>query len=153
MLPGFFAGGTRRLFAEAGPVLAVAALAILAQLAFDVRLPAAAELPFQIVLVALAAVMLIQRRRPARFFALVVLAFVLTGLWRPGFNQIQTMRSFSAFISGQRPPTAATGCSGRASQHDARWGRAWLATTLLPGAASPEIRHLFYFGGTDLGEH
>ena len=38
--------------------------------------------------------MLLQRHRPARFFALVVLAFVLTGLWQPGFNRIETARSF-----------------------------------------------------------
>lgn len=38
--------------------------------------------------------MLVQRQRPARFFALVVLAFVLTALWQPGFNRIETARSF-----------------------------------------------------------
>ena len=54
----------------------------------------AAELPFQIALVALAAVMLLQRQRPARFFALVVLGFVLTALWQPGFNRVETARSF-----------------------------------------------------------
>ena len=33
---------------EAGPVLAIAAAAVIAKIAFDVRLPAAAELPFQV---------------------------------------------------------------------------------------------------------
>jgi hypothetical protein len=93
-LPGMFAGGPRRMLSEAGPVLAVAVLAIAAQFAFDVRLPAAAELPFQVVLVAFAAVMLLQRHRPARFLALAALGFVVTGLWRPGFNQVETVRSF-----------------------------------------------------------
>jgi hypothetical protein len=94
VLPGMFAGGARALLAEAGPVLALAALALLARYVFDIRLPEAAELPFQIVLVALAGVMLIQRRRPARFAAWVVLAFMLTALWRPGFAPIETLRSF-----------------------------------------------------------
>ena len=38
--------------------------------------------------------MLLQRRRPQRFLALVVLGFVLTGLWQPGFNRIAAVRSF-----------------------------------------------------------
>jgi predicted O-methyltransferase YrrM len=94
VLPGMFAGGLRRMLTEAGPVLALAALAIAAQVALHIRLPAAAELPFQVVLVALVAVMLLQRQRLARFFALVLLAFVITGLWQPGFNRIEARRSF-----------------------------------------------------------
>ena len=94
VLPGMFAGGVRRFLADAGPILAVAAVAVAAQLAFDVRLPAAAELPFQVALVALAAVMLLQRHRPPRFFALVVLAFVVTALWQPGFRRVESARSF-----------------------------------------------------------
>jgi len=94
VLPGLFAGGMRRTLAEAGPVLALAALALLIGFTVDIRLPAAAELPVQIALVALAAVMLLQRQRSARFFALVVLAFVVTELWQPGFNRIETARSF-----------------------------------------------------------
>jgi predicted O-methyltransferase YrrM len=94
VLPGMFAGGLRPILAGAAPILAIAVLAVLVQAAFDIRLPAAAELPFQVVLVALVAVMLLQRQRPARFFALVLLAFVVTGLWQPGFNRIETRRSF-----------------------------------------------------------
>jgi hypothetical protein len=94
VLPGMFAGGPRRILTEAGPILAVVALVVAAQFAFGIRLPAAAELPFQVVLVALAALILLQRHRPARFFALVALAFVVTGLWRPGFNGVETLRSF-----------------------------------------------------------
>lgn len=94
VLPGVFAGGWRHLRTEAGPILALVAFAILAPLMFDVRLPAAAELPFQVALVALVAMMLLQRRRPARFFALVVLAFAVTALWQPGFSRIEAVRSF-----------------------------------------------------------
>jgi hypothetical protein len=94
VLPGVFAGGPGRIVAEAAPVLILALLAIVARFAFGIRLPSAAELPFQIVLVALVAVMLLQRGRPARFIALVVLGFVLTGLWLPGFNRVAVVRSF-----------------------------------------------------------
>jgi hypothetical protein len=69
-------------------------LAALVPLVFDIHLSAAAELPLQVVLVALVAVMLVQRRRPARFFALVVLAFVVTALWQPGFSRVEAARSF-----------------------------------------------------------
>jgi hypothetical protein len=93
VLPAAFVGGLRHAFREAGPILVVAALAAAAPLAFDIRLPAA-ELPFQVICVALAALTLLQRHRPARVFALVVLAFVLTDRWQPGFNRIETARSF-----------------------------------------------------------
>ena len=52
------------------------------------------ELVFEAALVALAGLMLHQRRRPARFFSLVVLAFVVTELCRPGLARIETGRSF-----------------------------------------------------------
>jgi hypothetical protein len=94
VLPGTFAGGIRQFLREAGPVLGAAALAVAAACAFDLKLPAAVELPFQVVLVALAAAMLLQRHRPARYFALVVLGFVVTGLWQPGLAPIETVRSF-----------------------------------------------------------
>jgi hypothetical protein len=59
-----------------------------------VRAPATSELIFEAALVALAGLMLHQRRRPARFFSLVVLAFVVTELCRPGLARIETARSF-----------------------------------------------------------
>lgn len=94
VLPGMFAGGPRRMLSDAAPILALAALAVVAQAAFGIRLSAAAELPFQVVLVALVGVMLLQRQRPARFVALVMLAFIVTGLWQPGFNRVESRRSF-----------------------------------------------------------
>ena len=69
VLPGMWSGGVRGLLKEAGLILLIAALAVAIQIEFDLRLPATAELPFQIALVALAAIMLLQRARPARFFA------------------------------------------------------------------------------------
>ena len=38
--------------------------------------------------------MLFLRQRPMPFFGLVVLSFVITGLWRPGIAPIETARSF-----------------------------------------------------------
>src|SRR5262245_15740288 len=142
VLPGMFAGGPLRWLREAGPVLAVAALVILLQLAFDIRLPAAAELPFQVALVALAAVMLVQRRRPARFLALAALAFVVTGLWQPGFERIETRRSF--FGVHQVSETA-----------DGRYRLLYHGTTLHGAerigdggaAVPPEPLTYYYFGG------
>jgi hypothetical protein len=94
VLPGFFAGGARGFLKDAAAVLSIAAITVLVQAMFDIRLPAAAELPFQILLVALVAVMLVQRRRPARFCALAVLAFALTAAWQPGFKRIAAARGF-----------------------------------------------------------
>jgi hypothetical protein len=91
--PGVFAT-LRALIREAGVPLAVAALAVLLRLGTDLRLPLATEMPFQLALVAIAALMLLQRRRPVRVFALAVLAFVVTGMWRPGIGRVETARSF-----------------------------------------------------------
>jgi hypothetical protein len=94
VLPGMFVGDRKTFQCEAAPVLGLAVIAVLAQSLFDIRLPGAAAYAFQIMLVGLAAIMLLQRRRPQRFLALVVLGFVLTGLWQPGFNRIAVVRSF-----------------------------------------------------------
>jgi hypothetical protein len=94
VLPGMFAGDRKTFLSEAAPVLGLAVLAVLVQSLLDIRLPGAAAYGFQIMLVGLAAIMLLQRRRPQRFLALVVLGFVLTGLWQPGFNRIAVIRSF-----------------------------------------------------------
>src|SRR5271166_4567957 len=140
VLPGTFAGGARRVLSEAGPILVVAAVVLAASFVFEVRLPAA-ELPFQVVCVALAALMLVQRHRPARVFALVVLAFVLTDRWQPGFNRIETARSF--FGVHQVVDTV-----------DGRHRLLYHGTTMhgaeriSSGAdASPEPLTYYYFGG------
>ena len=143
-LPGMFAGGPRRFLAEAGPVLGIAVLVIAVQLAFGVQLPEAAQLPFQVVLVALAAVMLFQRHCPARFFALVGLAFVVTALWQPGLNHVASMRSFF-------------GVHHVVETGDGRHRLLYHGTTLHgaeridraegDGAKSPEPLTYYYFGG------
>jgi spermidine synthase len=94
VLPGMFSEGARHFIREAAPGLIAAMIALMVWLVTDARLPRAAELPMQVVLVALAALMLFQARRPARFAGLVAFAFVLTGLWQPGLRQVEIKRSF-----------------------------------------------------------
>jgi hypothetical protein len=94
VLPGFWTAAWRGALRDMAPPMFAAAAAVAVWALFDAHLPAAAELPFQVALVALVAFMLIQRRRPARFFGLVALGFVLTALWQPGFNRIETARGF-----------------------------------------------------------
>jgi hypothetical protein len=93
-LPGASEGGVGRAIVQTGPVLMLGVLAVIARFGFGIELPATAELPFQILLVALVAVMLLQREHSARFISLVVLGFLLTGLWQPGFNRVAAVRSF-----------------------------------------------------------
>jgi hypothetical protein len=92
-LPGVFTEGWRGFLREAGPALTLAAVAAAVRLS-GLSLPDSALLPFKIGLVALAALMLIWRQRPARLFALVVLAFVATGMWQPGQARLENARSF-----------------------------------------------------------
>jgi hypothetical protein len=94
VLPGMLAADRKRILSESGPALAIAVLAIWARFWTDIRVPVWAATWFQVALVALVALMLLQRHRPQRFLALVVLGFVLTGLWQPGFNRIAAIRSF-----------------------------------------------------------
>jgi predicted O-methyltransferase YrrM len=94
LLPGFLSGGVRHLVGEAAPGLIGAAAALALWLLSGIRLPLAAERPMQVALVVLASVMLLQAKRPARFAGLVVFAFVLTGLWRPGLRPLEVTRNF-----------------------------------------------------------
>ena len=93
-LPGFFAGGVRKTATALWPwLLPSVALALIWHVT-RLPLPATLELPFQVVLALLAAAMLFQRQQLMRFFALVILSFTITGLWRPGIAPIETVRSF-----------------------------------------------------------
>jgi hypothetical protein len=93
-LPGAITSTPREFIREAGVPLALAVIVALLRLGTDLRLPLTAELPFQLVPVTIAALMLVWRRRPARLFALAVLAFTISGLWRPGVARLETARSF-----------------------------------------------------------
>jgi hypothetical protein len=92
-LPGALMGGWRGFTREAGPLLALAAL-VAAPRFWGLSLSEGALLPFQLGLVMLAALMLVYRRRPARLFGLVVLAFVVSGMWQPGLARVESARSF-----------------------------------------------------------
>ena len=94
VLPGMLAADRKRILSESGPPLAIAILAIWTRFWLDISFPAWTATWFQIALVALAALMLLQRHRLQRFLALVVLGFVLTGLWQPGFDRVAAIRSF-----------------------------------------------------------
>jgi hypothetical protein len=93
-MPGAFAGGARKVLTEALPWLGLSAVLALAWHFTRFHLPANWELPFQIVSALLVGWMLLQRHRPARFFALVILSFAVTAFWRPGTAPIETARSF-----------------------------------------------------------
>ena len=92
-MPGFFTGA-RKGAVEALPWLALSAALVLVWWFTHLKLPATFELPFQAVSAVLAAAMLLQRHRPMRFFALVLLGFTITAFWRPGLAPIETARSF-----------------------------------------------------------
>ena len=93
-MPGMFVGGAGRFMREAAAPLMAAALVVAIRLLLDVRLPSGAQSIIDIALVLLAALMLFQARRPARFFGYVVLAFSITALWRAGVTPVETARSF-----------------------------------------------------------
>ena len=93
-MPGIFAGGIRKAAAELWPWLLPSMVLALVWCVTRLQLPATLELPFQVLLALLAAAMLFLRQRPMPFFGLVVLSFVITGLWRPGIAPIETARSF-----------------------------------------------------------
>ncbi|UPJ53859.1 fused MFS/spermidine synthase [Bradyrhizobium sp. 200] len=93
-MPGIFAGGIRKAAAELWPWLLPSAVLALVWCVTRLQPPATLELPFQLLLALLAAAMLFLRQRLMPFFGLVVLSFVVTGLWRPGIAPIETARSF-----------------------------------------------------------
>jgi hypothetical protein len=92
--PGIFAGGMRKASMAVLPWLALSTVLGLIWYMTRFQPPATLELPFQVLLALMAAMMLFQRQRPMRFFGLVVLSFTVTALWRPGIAPIETARSF-----------------------------------------------------------
>jgi len=92
-LPGAFGGPVREFVWRISPALIVVPLAIALYVA-GFRIPGGLGLTLQVALVTLAALMLLQRRDPARFAALAVCAFIITGLWQPGLRLIEQTRSF-----------------------------------------------------------
>ncbi len=125
------------------PALAVAAVAVAVQLIFAIRLPAAADMPFLVALVMLAAIMLLHRRRPARFFGALVLAFVADRAVVSRATTGSRQRAASlAFIRSSTPQTAAIGCSSTAQRCTAP-----SASSMAVATAPPEPLTYYYFGG------
>jgi spermidine synthase len=145
VLPGLFSGGARYFFRESAPGLIATAGALAVWLIISARLPLSAELPMQVALVALSALMLFNAKHPARFAGLVVFAFVLTGLWRPGLGHVEKFRSF--FGVHQVVDTADGNYRllfNGTTIHGAERIRAEVGQ-LLP--ARPEPLTYYYFGG------
>jgi hypothetical protein len=93
-MPGIFAGGIRKAAAGLWPWLLPSIVVALLWYVTRLQLPETFTLPFQVLLALLAAAMLFLRQRLVPFFGLVILSFVVTGLWRPGIAPIETVRSF-----------------------------------------------------------
>jgi hypothetical protein len=143
--PGIFSGGIRSALREALPWLAAAAVLTLIWFLTRMQPPATLELPFQVLLALLAALMLFQRQRPMRFFGLVILSFAVTGLWRPGIAPVETARSFFgvhkvAEIDDGRARLLYHGTT----VHGAQWLRDADGT---PVAGLPAPQTYYYFGG------
>jgi hypothetical protein len=93
VMPGILADRWRFL-RQTGPALVIVAAIAIARLSYDVRFPFSAIL-FQVTLIGLVALMLMQRRRPAPFFGLVLITFIMTALWpSDGSQRVETLRSF-----------------------------------------------------------
>jgi hypothetical protein len=93
-LPGGLGGSMRRFLRRIWPALAAVALALVHLFVINFPLTAQFAIPVQVGLIVLVAWMLLQRRDPARLAALVVVASIVTGVWQPGLDIIETTRSF-----------------------------------------------------------
>jgi predicted O-methyltransferase YrrM len=79
-----------RIWPALAAVVVVAALRLILDARIDERFTTA----FQVMLVMLAGLMLLRRNDLAHFAALAAVAFLVTGVWQPGLNVVETTRSF-----------------------------------------------------------
>ena len=144
VLPGSWAGGWRASARLAGLTVAVVLVVVLSRAAFA-RLPDAAHLALQIGLIAVGALMVLRRHRPAEVTALAAIAFVVTAVWRPGFIPVETTRSFFGVHQVVESP-------------DRQFRLLFHGTTIhgaerlrepdgTPTTGRPEPRTYYYFGG------
>src|SRR5262249_5506664 len=92
-LPGAWVGGWRHAARIAAGAAAIVLVVTVSRGAF-LRLGDATHVPLQVGLLAVGALMLLRRDRPAEVAALAAIAFVVTELWRPGLTRIEAVRSF-----------------------------------------------------------
>jgi spermidine synthase len=143
-LPGALNGQVRQFLRRIWPALVVGAAALiqpLVNLHFDGR----AGVPFQAGLVLLVTWMLVQRRDPARLAALAVCGFVITGVWQPGVDVIETTRSFF----GVHRVTDINGGTHRLLYHGTTMHGAEHVRNAdgTPVSGRPEPLTYYYFGG------
>jgi hypothetical protein len=98
ILPAMFEGGWQRFVSDAGPGLIMATLLALIGIAHDLRplISAVPQRTFLIFLLVIAAMTLLNARRVVPYFAVIVVALLVTRLWQPGSGQniIAAVRSF-----------------------------------------------------------
>ena len=93
--PGLWeAPDRRRQWGEGAAILAVAALAVVPGLAFGWMPPEGAASPYKWGLAALAGLIMLQARHPARLASLVVLAMAISGTYSASMRPLETVRSF-----------------------------------------------------------
>jgi hypothetical protein len=142
-LPGMLAVDRRQMLVRVCPILAFAIVALFTRFWLDLAIPASAAYAFQIALVALAAVMMLQRQRPQLFLALVILGFILSGLWQPGFNRVATIRSFF----GVHQIVETSDGRFRLLYHGTTVHAAERQADIDAAAAAPEPLTYYYHGG------
>jgi membrane protein implicated in regulation of membrane protease activity len=93
-MPLAFAAGIGAAFKSAAlPLVIALALAAIYSVT-RAHIGADWMIAFQVVLIAIAVMILISKAKPARMFGFVVLAFVVSALWQPGQSAMETTRSF-----------------------------------------------------------
>jgi hypothetical protein len=93
-MPAAFSNGLPSAFRTMALPLLLALILFAVHSLTSVRLTIDWMIAFQVVLVAIAVLILLSRNNPARMFGLVVLAFAFSALWQPGQTNLETTRSF-----------------------------------------------------------
>jgi hypothetical protein len=93
-MPGALAGSMRNFLWRVWPALLAPILATFFYLIVGFRFGSGTSVVYQALLVTLVGWMLLQRRDPARFAALAICGFIISGLWQPGLRLIEQTRSF-----------------------------------------------------------
>ena len=144
-LPGALGGTVRQFAWRIWPALAAVALALVHVHVVSFPVTEQVALLLKIGLVVLVAFMLLQRRDPARLASLAVTALIVTGVWQPGLNVLETTRSF---FGVHRVVEVATG-THRLLYHGTTIHGAMQVRDAdgTPTSGRPEPLTYYYFGG------